>query len=219
MAYIVVGCGRVGAEVALRLHQRGHAVAVIDQEPAAFHNLHPDFRGRLLEGDALDRSVLERAGIGEATGLAAVTNSDSLNAVISHVALQLYRVPRVLARNYDPVRRPLFDAFGLQVVSSSSWGAQRIEELLLNGGPRVIFEAGNGEVGIYELGVPAAWEGRVLQQLLQGVTARAVSLTRAGRAQLPDPSTELQAGDVLLVSATLEGIQAVQQRLAEGEGV
>jgi trk system potassium uptake protein TrkA len=218
MGYIVIGCGRVGAELALRLYQRGLSVAVIDQEPEAFRNLNPEFKGRLLEGDALDRSVLERAGIAEATGLAAVTNSDTLNAVVSHVAQELYHVGRVLARNYDPVQRPLFDAFGLQVVSSSTWGAQRIEELLLDGGPRVVFEAGNGEIGIYELTVPAGWEERPLQELLQGIAARAASLTRAGHAQLPEPSARLQAGDVLHLSATLEGVQAVQQRLAQGEG-
>jgi trk system potassium uptake protein TrkA len=218
MAYIVVGCGRVGAELALRLYQRGLSVAVIDLEPEAFRNLNPQFKGRLVEGDALDRSVLERAGIGEAGGLAAVTDSDSLNAVVGHLARQLYRVGRVLVRNYDPVRRPLFDAFGLQVVSSSTWGAQRIEELMLDGAPRVVFEAGNGEVGIYELGVPAGWGGRVLQELLQGIPARAAALTRAGRAQLPEPSARLQEGDVLHLSATLEGIQAVQQRLDLGEG-
>src|SRR3970282_11551 len=104
--------------------------------------------------------------MGDAAGLAAVTNSDSLNAVVGHLARQIYHVPNVLARNYDPIRRPLFDAFGLQVVSSSSWGAQRIEELLLNGGQRVIFEAGNGEVGIYELTVPAGWEGGGVSRVL-----------------------------------------------------
>jgi trk system potassium uptake protein TrkA len=218
MGYIVIGCGRVGAELALRLYQRGLSVAVIDQEPEAFRNLNPEFKGRLLEGDGLDRSVLERAGIAEAIGLAAVTNSDTLNAVVSHVAQELYHVGRVLARNYDPVQRPLFDAFELQVVSSSTWGAQRIEELLLDGGPRVVFEAGNGEIGIYELTVPAGWEGRPLQELLQGIPTRAAALTRAGHAQLPEPSTRLQPGDVLHLSATLEGVQAVQRRLAQAEG-
>jgi Trk K+ transport system NAD-binding subunit len=73
-------------------------------------------------------------------------------------------------------------------------------------------------VGIYELSVPAGWEGRALQELLQGLAARAAALTRAGRAQLPEPSTPLRTGDILHLSATLEGVQAVQQRLAEGEG-
>lgn len=217
MAYIVVGCGRVGAALAFRLYQRGHPVSVIDQEPAAFHNLNPEFKGRMLEGDALDRPLLERAGIEKAVGLAAVTNSDSLNAVVSHLAGQIYRVPHVLARNYDPARRPFFDAFGLQVVSSSTWGAQRIEQLLLNGGPRMVFEAGNGEIGIYELAMPPRWEGRMLQELLRGSDARAAALTRAGRAELPEPSTRLHAGDILHLSATLEAIQLVQERLEAGE--
>jgi len=72
-------------------------------------------------------------------------------------------------------------------------------------------------VGIYELSVPASWEGRALQELLQGLAARAAALTRAGRAQLPEPSTRLQSGDILHLGATLEGVQAVQQRLGAGE--
>lgn len=218
MTYILIGCGRVGAELASRLFERGHSVTVIDQDPAAFHNLVSEFKGRLMEGDALDQALLERAGIAQASGLAAVTNLDSLNAVTCHLARELYHVPRVLARNYDPVRRPLFDSFGLQVVSSSTWGAQRIEELLVDSGPRVVFEAGNGEVGVYELSVPAIWGGRPVQELVQGSAARAVSLTRAGRSRLPEPADRLQPGDILHVSATLEGIQIVQKRLELGEG-
>ncbi len=75
MDMIVVGCGRVGAALAFRLFQREHRVTVIDSAPQAFKNLPPSFRGRTLEGDALDQSVLRRAGIAKAHGLAAVTNA------------------------------------------------------------------------------------------------------------------------------------------------
>ena len=102
MNFIVVGCGRVGAELAYHLFSGGHQVVVVDSQKEAFNRLHPDFRGRTLEGEGLAESVLERAGIREADGLAAVTNSDTLNAVVAHTALKFYNVPNVVARNYDP---------------------------------------------------------------------------------------------------------------------
>lgn len=127
---IVVGCGRVGSELAARLHRHGKPVSVIDRLPEAFLNLPPDFYGRTLEGHALERQLLERAGIAAARGLAAVTNSDVLNAVVGRVARQLYQVPQVVVRNYDPRRLELLEAFELPIVSSSTWGARRIEELI-----------------------------------------------------------------------------------------
>ena len=214
MSHIVVGCGRVGAELADRLAQRGFEVSIIDQEPTAFLSLSPDFKGRTLEGDALDRHLLERAGIRNAQALAAVTDSDALNAVVGHIANTAYRVAHVVVGNFDPKHRPLFEAFGLQTVSAGTWGAQRIEELMVHSGPQVVYEAGNGEVGVYELKIPSGWDGRSLEDLLAGSESLPVSVTRAGRAGLPGVANRLLAGDVVHVSATLEGVQAIEARLA-----
>ncbi len=150
MKMIVVGCGRVGAELADRLSQRGHQVVVIDQSEDAFHNLPADFKGRVVEGQALSQDVLRRAGITHADGLAAVTSSDSINAVVAHIAREEYNVPSVVVRNFNSRWRTMHEVFGLQVVSSTSWGAQRIEELLYQPEIRTVFSAGNGEVELYE---------------------------------------------------------------------
>jgi len=147
-----------------------------------------------------------------------VTNSDSVNAVVAHAARVIFNVPNVVARNYDPKRRPLFEAFGLQVISSTGWGAQRIEELLYHGEIRTVFSAGNGEVEVYELTIPARWKDRRLGDMLrEGVCG--VAHTRAGRATLPDPAIILDQGDVVQVSATLEGIEWLRARLEPGEGI
>jgi trk system potassium uptake protein len=218
MNFIVVGCGRVGAELAYRLFKSGHQLVVVDSNRDAFNRLHPDFRGRTLEGEGLAESVLERAGIREAHGLAAVTNSDTLNAVVAHTARVIYDVPIVVARNYDPELRPLIEAFGLQTVSSTYWGAQRVEELLTNPLYRTVYSAGNGEVEVYELIIPEQWNSRRLGDLLDlPVPCYPVALTRAGRSFLPDPSLLLQEGDVLNLSSTFEGIRVVTERLTGKE--
>lgn len=214
MNIIVVGCGRLGAKLAYRLYQKGHEVAVVDRVTEAFDNLPPDFRGHTLEAEVLNEDILHRAGIEKADGLASVTNSDTINAVVAHVARTVYHVPHVVARNYDPRFLSLHEAFGLQVVSSSTWGAQRIEELLSHPFVRTIFSAGNGEVEVYEFMVPDAWHGKNLQNLLPEGGCVAVALTRIGQAMLPSPGMNLEAGDVIQLSATLEGIQTLRKKLS-----
>jgi len=213
MNIIVIGCGRVGAELAYRLYKKGHRVTVVDQTDSAFANLPHDFRGRTIEGEALDMDVLHRAGIEQASGLAMVTSSDSLNAVIAHLARTVYNISNVVVRNYDPHWRSLYEAFGQQVISSSSWGAQRLEELLYHAEMHTVFSSGNGEVEVYEFAVPEAWAGKRLRDLLPEADILPVSITRAGRAMMPDLNELLVESDIILVSATLEGIEALRQRM------
>jgi trk system potassium uptake protein TrkA len=214
MILIVVGCGRVGAELSYRLFKGGHQVTIVDSNRQAFNRLHPDFRGRTLEGEGLAENVLDRAGIKEADGLAAVTNSDTLNAVVAHTARTYYHVPVVVARNYDPNLRPVIESFGLQTVSSTFWGAQRVEELLINPSQRVVYSAGNGEVEVYEVSIPEAWNGRRLRELMEPLEqCFAVALTRAGRSFLPELGMPLQTGDMLNFSSTYDGVSALTSRL------
>ena len=215
MNFIVVGCGRVGAELCYHLFKRGHHVVVVDIDKEAFNRLHPEFRGRTLEGEGLAEGVLERAGIHEADGLAAVTNSDTLNAVVAHAARTLYHVPNVVARNYDPNLRTVIEAFGLQMVGSTYWGAQRVEELLMNPSQRMVYSAGNGEVEVYEVQIPEEWNGRTVGELLEPLDqCYPVALSRAGRSSLPKTETRLETGDLLDVSSTFEGIGALTTRLS-----
>jgi len=217
MNFFVIGCGRVGSELAFRLYKNGHKVVVLDKSRDALNGLPPEFRGRTIEGDVLAEQMLERAGIAEADGVATVTNSDTLNAVVAHMARALYKVPIVVARNYDPAMLPVMEAFGLQVVSSTSWGAQRIQELMLDPSFRTIFSAGNGEVEIYEMLVSPAWDGKPLGDLLRdNPDCLAVALTRAGRALLPNAETTLQAGDMLNISATFAGVKALRSLMDAG---
>jgi trk system potassium uptake protein len=216
MNFIIVGCGRVGAELCYHLFKSGHSVVVVDSKKEAFNRLHPDFRGRTLEGEGLAESVLERAGIREANGLAAVTNSDTLNAVVAHTAREFYNVPVVVARNYDPNLRSIIEAFGLQTVGSTYWGAQRVEELLMNPTQKMVYSAGNGEVEVYEVRIPEEWNGKTLGDLMKPLEdCIPIALSRAGRSSLPDLNATLQTGDLLNVSSTFEGIGALTGRLSK----
>lgn len=213
MKVIVVGCGRMGSDLAYRLFKRGHDVAVIDWEDESFNKLPSDFQGRLYEGDGLNQDVLERAGIKTCDAVAVVTENDSFNIVASHIARENYHVPNVVARNYDPQYRPLFEAFNLQVVSATGWAAQRMEEMIYHSDLRTLFSAGNGEVELYEVTITEGWNNQKLGKLITSSSCLAVSITRAGRAFLPTGETILETGDLLLVSATLTGIETMRAKV------
>jgi trk system potassium uptake protein TrkA len=209
MKVLVIGCGRLGSELAGHMYSRGHQITVIDSISAAFSNLPENFQGRLIEGDAISQDVLNRANIQSMDAVAAVTSSDELNLVAGRISKIVFRAPTVIVRNYDPACRELFEIFGLQVISSTSWGAQRIEEMLTYTDVRPVFSAGNGEVEIFELPIPPDWEGRRLSDLVNE-QAYASSVTRAGRAHLPSPGFLLAEGDLVHMSATVDGIEVVR---------
>jgi trk system potassium uptake protein len=214
MNIVIVGCGRVGVELALALHQ-DHSVSVIDRNVHAFDRLGLHFSGRAIHGHGMDRTALERAGIETAQALAAVTSSDNVNAIVARIARDIYHVQRVVARLYNPRRAAVYEKLDLQTISSSSWGARRIEQLLIHPGMQSVSSAGNGEVQIYELTVPPEWSGRKISDLVPMEHAIPVTLARNGKGFLPRAESTLESQDILQVSSTPEGVRVLRERIHE----
>ena len=218
MNIIIVGCGRVGVELAISLHQN-HMVSVIDRNSSSFDRLGLHFSGRTVQGDAMDRTSLERAGIETADALAAVTSSDNVNAIVARIARDIFHVNHVVARIYNPRRAPIYEKLNLQTVSSSSWGAHRIEQLLVHPGMQSISSAGNGEVQVYELTVPSEWNGHKVSELVPMEYAIPVALARNGKGILPRGEIMLASQDILQVSSTPEGVKVLRERVHENGNV
>jgi trk system potassium uptake protein TrkA len=202
MYVIIVGCGRVGAELAHSVAYKGHAVVVIDRNPESFQRLEHEFHGRSLQGDIRDRNVLTRADIEHADGFAAVTSNDEINLVAAHTALELYNVPNIVARVYDPVHAQAFKRAGIKTVISSSWSAHRIEQLLTHPGITELASVGNGEVLMVEVLVPGNMVGKPISFFTQESACQPAALIHAGQADLVQPDTILEDGD-LIVAAVL----------------
>ena len=214
MKVIVVGCGVVGSALAFQLFQKGHQVTIVDQDDAAFDNLPIDFKGRMIEGDVLARNVWQRAEVENADALAAVTRSDSLNALVAHIARTEYKVPRVVARNVDPRQQPLQEAFGIPIVGAASWGAQQVEELLTDIPLHAVLLDRQAGLLIYHLEVPAQWHGRTLGELLPADQYERLSWTRLGKTLLIDDLQKLASGDALYLRAIPDAIDALRNRLS-----
>ena len=119
MKVIVMGCGRVGEQLARLLVDDGHEVAVIDYETSALARLGPNFRGKRIKGIGFDREVLIQAGIEQADAFAAASSSDNANIVAARIAHNIFHVPRVVTRLFDPQRAEIYRRLGMLTISST----------------------------------------------------------------------------------------------------
>ena len=131
MKVLIMGCGRVGAQLADLLDRDGHEVSILDLDAYSFRRLSPDFHGTALVGNGLDEDSLRRAGIEKAQAFVAVTQGDNRNIMASQMARHIFNVPRVLCRIYDPLRRELYAQLGLEAISPTSVFADILHERLL----------------------------------------------------------------------------------------
>jgi len=200
MKIIIVGCGRIGSELAIRLSTLGHMVTVVDPQREAFGRLGEDFRGRMIDGVGFDRSTLVRAGIETADALVAVTSDDSSNVIIAHIARNRFKVSRVVARLYDQRHITQYQVLGIQTASTVAWGVDRLEQMLCAPDLAEAVSIGSGGVEIADLHLPPALDGQPIEHLQTLGELIVVAVTRGGETTLPKPGTRLQTGDLLHLS-------------------
>jgi len=130
MKVVIMGCGRVGAQLATLLDAEGHLVTVLDTDAYSFRRLPPTFNGTALLGDGIDEEALRKAGIEEADAFIAVTQGDNRNVMAAQIVKHIFSVPKVICRIYDPLRRELYSTLGLEAFSPTTIFAQMLKEKL-----------------------------------------------------------------------------------------
>jgi len=130
MKIIILGCGRVGATLAMNMDRAGHTVTVIDYNTDAFQRLESSFGGQTVMGDGIDEEVLRRAGIAEADVFVATTNGDNRNIMASQIAMRVFTVPKVVCRIYDPIRTEVYQKLGLEVICPTLVGAELFRQAI-----------------------------------------------------------------------------------------
>ena len=127
---IIIGCGRLGANLANRLSERGESVLIIDINKDAFRKISPSFSGITLIGDATYLNVLHEAEIEKATAIVTVTNYDNTNILIALIAKELFGIEHVIARLYDPERECVYHEFNIDTISPAILSMKEIDKLL-----------------------------------------------------------------------------------------
>ncbi len=213
---VVVGCGRVGTELATALERDGHSVAVIDKNRHAFRRLPKSFHGSTVLGFGFDQGHLEEAGIRRAEGFAAVTNGDNSNILSARIARETYEIPNVVARIYDPRRAALYERLGIPTVAAVAWTTDQVLRRLYPSRTVTEWSDPSGTISLVERALPDAWAGRKLIELTEGDRFRLVALSRTGDARLAGPEVIGQEGDVLHLAVRRDAVEELEQRLEGG---
>lgn len=213
MKVIVMGCGRMGEKVARMLCEDGHEVVVIDSDPKLLAHLGHDFPGHTVQGVGFDRKVLIQAGIETAEAFAATSSSDNINIVASRIAREIFHVPRVVARLYDPRRAEIYRRLGLITLSMIDWGAERIIELLSHTDLDPILSLGKGEVILTSIEIPHRLVGRTVRDLMVSGEIHIVAIVRDSEAIMPSLGTEFCAGDFVYLSVHAQAMDRLEAML------
>jgi trk system potassium uptake protein TrkA len=213
---VVVGCGRVGTELATALERDGHSVAVIDKNRHAFRRLPKSFGGTEVLGFGFDQGHLEEAGIRQAEGFAAVTNGDNSNILSARIARETYEISNVVARIYDPRRAALYERLGIPTVAAVAWTTDQVLRRLYPSRSVTEWSDASGSVSLVERALPEVWAGRKLIELTEGDRFRLVALSRTGEARLAGPELIGQEGDVLHLAVRRDAVDELEKRLEGG---
>jgi trk system potassium uptake protein TrkA len=216
MHVVVVGCGRVGAELSQALTKDGHSVAVIDKSPKSLLRLPSDWPGRKVVGFGFDRDALEEADITHADALAAVTSGDNSNILTARIAHETYQVPNVVARIYDPRRAAIYRRLGIPTVATVTWTVDQAIRRLIPDRLVTEWSEPSGKVVLLERMLPATWVGQRLDGLELPGKARLVSITRAGIPLLARQGLIGQQGDVIYVAVLTVAMEEFRRCLARG---
>jgi trk system potassium uptake protein TrkA len=212
---IVVGCGRVGSELAGILEKSANTVTIIDKKPDAFRRLPTGFGGQLIEGFGFDRDTLIAAGAEHAGALAAVTSGDNSNIMAARVAREVFSIKHVVARIYDPRRAAIYERLGIPTVATVAWTTDQIMRRLVPDEHEPAWVDPSGRVCLIERPLPTAWAGHKLAGLQEPGKYMIVAVDRTGRSRVYDPSLVGQEGDTLRFIVDLDAFDALKYRMAE----
>ncbi|MFH0775870.1 MAG: TrkA family potassium uptake protein [bacterium] len=196
MYIIVIGCGRVGAELSCDLASEGHNVVVIDRNQAAFAQLGEGFNGITIPGSGFDEETLKEAGIEKADAVACVTDKDNVNIISAQVAKKVFGVQRVLARIYDPKKEETYHELGLSVIGGTSLVARLIKEHLIYSHP--IHRVADGKIEVIEINVNGELEGVSIEKIEKKKKTRVFAIISEEEILIPEREMIPKKGSVLI---------------------
>lgn len=211
MYVIIVGCGRVGSELAKLLSNEGHNVVIIDKNTVSFERLGGTFNGLTLIGNGFDLELLKQAGIEKADAFCAVTNGDNTNLISAQVAKKIFKVPKVLARVYDPQRAHIYAALGLDIISGTILFAAMLRDKIIESRfSSYLIET--KELGVIEIEAKNSLVGKTIQDINMPGEFLVVAIRRLDGIIIPEPQTTLKAKDILMAVVKVASLQKIKGR-------
>jgi trk system potassium uptake protein TrkA len=125
-----MGCGRLGAMLAMMFEEEGNEVTVLDLDKYAFDHLPASFRGQKILGDGMDQDTLRKAGAERADVFVSTTRGDNRNALAAQIAKHVFNISRVGSVIFDPIRSDVYRSMGLRTINPTRIEAELLKQAL-----------------------------------------------------------------------------------------
>ena len=219
MNVLIAGGGRTGARLANLLINQNYKVRLVENRRELLGHLHQELPTEVIyEGNPVDPSILEAAGIRDVHAVAAVTSDDSTNLALCYLAKTMFDVPRTISRVNNPNNAWLFnEKFHVDVaLNSADVFAHLIEEEMSLGDMMTLFKIRRGRYSVVEEKVPAGAKaiGVPLKDLGLAEHCVIAAIIRDGAMTLPRGDSKLQVEDEIIAVASPEGVQKLSELLA-----
>jgi len=211
MYVIIVGCGRVGSELAKLLSGEGHDVVVIDKSSESFSRLGNTFNGLTMVGNGFNLNLLKQSGAEKADAFCAVTNGDNTNLISAQVAKKIFQVPKVFARVYDPQRAHIYSALGLDIISGTILFAAMLRDKIIESRfSSYLIES--KDLGVLEIGVKGSLIGKTIQDINIPGEFITVAIRRLQEVIIPENQTVLKEKDILMGVVKVASLKGVKEK-------
>lgn len=211
MYVIIVGCGRVGSELARLLSGEGHNVVIIDKNKSAFSRLGDAFNGLTLSGNGFNQALLKQAGIEKADAFCSVTNGDNTNLIAAQVAKRIFNVPKVIARIYDPQRAHIYAALGMDIISGTVLFAAMLRDKIIESRfSSYLIET--KELGVIELEAKNGLTGKMIKEINIPGEFMVVALRNLEGVVIPEPSLVLNETDTLTGVVKVSSLKSIREK-------
>lgn len=211
MYIIIVGCGRVGSQLSKLLQEEGHNVVIIDRKEVAFERLGKRFNGLTITGDGSDLEVLKEAGVEKADAFIVVTESDKSNIMVAQIGQKIFKVPRVIARIYEPDLAEIYRNQGLNVISGTMLIAARIRDRIIES-HLSSYLTESGSLGVLDIPVTSKLEGKKIEQVNIPGEFLVVALRKNNHPVIPSLDATLEKGDYILGVIMIKSIKKVKKK-------
>lgn len=209
MHVIIVGCGRVGSQLADNLSFQGHDVVVIDKDSKAFRRLGTAFNGITIEGIGFDQEVLKKAGIDKANAFIAVTDLDNTNLMAAEVATKIFDVPQVIARLYNPEKERTYQELGIDYICGTVVLADEILDKLIPGHIRHLPLMRDMEIVEFKAGESIL--GKKLGEIELPGVFKIIGLIRNGGSYIPGDDSLIEKKDIIVGVVKKDSLKLIQK--------
>ena len=218
MFIVINGGGKVASYLARTLIERGHAVALIEKRPEVADKLASELPKHplIIIGDGCDVAFQEDAGVGHADVFAAVTGDDDDNLVSCQLARTAFGVPRAVGRVNNPKNEHIFNALGIEAISSTTIISRMIEEESVIGDIRTLATLRKGNMAVVEVQLPVdrcIVCGKRVADLNLPVDCVMFAIIRGEEIMTVHGDTTMEPGDIVLAFTSVEHEAALKKAL------